>query len=132
MKSIQNSTNTKIKGNKGEDIACEFLRREGFSLIQRNYRKVWGELDVITEKDAMIHFFEVKSVMGVFDSKQIGHRPEDNVHGLKTKHIGRMIETYLEEKGRGFEMEFCFHVLCVFMDQKTRRAQVKWMRNIIL
>jgi hypothetical protein len=28
--------------------------------------------------------------------------------------------------------EFYFHVLCVFMDPVRRRAQVKWIKNIIL
>jgi len=51
---------------------------------------------------------------------------------LKIRHIRRMIETYLEETGRGLDAEFQFHVLCVFMSSQERKASVKWIQNIIL
>ena len=124
--------NTIVKGSRGEDIACEFLVKRGFEIIDRNYRKPWGELDIIGKKDKAVHFFEVKSVNAKFDDAEGGHRPEDNVHGLKIRHIRKMVVTYLEEKGYGLDYEFYFHVLCVYMDMKTRRAKVKWIENIIL
>lgn len=125
--------NTKILGNKGESIACAFLENKGFTIVERNYRKVWGELDIIGQKSGTLHFFEVKSV-AVSDHKNDprAHRPEDNVHGLKVRHIRRMIETYFDEKGSDSDAEFYFHVLCVYMDMKTKRARVKLIENIIL
>jgi len=121
--------NTKILGNTGETIACVFLRNKGFTIVVRNYRKVWGEIDIICKKTGTTHFFEVKSVV-VTDL--MTHRPEDNVHGLKVRHIRRMVETYLEEKGIGLDAEFYFHVLCVYIDPVKRRARVKWIENVIL
>jgi putative endonuclease len=122
---------TRQKGNKGEDIACVFLDKRGFRILARNYAKRWGELDIIATKDNSLHFFEVKSVM--FEEVAVGnHRPEDNVHGLKTRSIRRMIETYMDEYKIQSEMEFYFHVLCVFMNVQKRSARVKWIRNVIL
>src|SRR5689334_20751651 len=113
--------NTKIKGELGEDIACIFLKSKGFGLVMRNYRKKWGEIDIIAEKEGGIHFFEVKSVTNPFF---VGYRPEDNVHKFKSRHISRMIETYMAENNRGMDEDFSFHVLCVFMDMKKRKARV--------
>jgi putative endonuclease len=125
--------NTKILGNAGESIACVFLRNKGFTIIVRNYSKPWGEIDIIAKKTNKIHFFEVKSVIVAdLSSDPTVHRPEDNVHGLKIKHIRRMIETYFDDKGIPSDIEFYFHVLCVYIDSKTRRARVKWIKNIIL
>ena len=129
---LNDRSNTKVKGNNGESIACTFLEGKGFRIIARNYLRKWGEIDIIAEKDGVPHFFEVKSVTADFSASVNGHRPEDNVHGLKVRHIRRMIETYLEEEGRGLDCEFQFHVLCVFMDMRTRKARVQWMENIIL
>ncbi|MEK7642016.1 MAG: YraN family protein [Patescibacteria group bacterium] len=123
---------TRKTGDLGENIACSFLIREGFVVVDRNYLKKWGELDIVAKKDNMVHFFEVKSVTSkTFD--QVGaHRPEDNVHSLKIRRIRRMIETYFMEKEVSREDSFQFHVLCVYMNISTRRARVQWLKNIIL
>ncbi len=135
---------TRSIGNIGENIACKYLETKGFSVIESNYLKKWGEIDIIAhekvahetkraKKDVVTHFFEVKSVKGEhWDSLKDGFHPEDNVHAFKVKHIRRMIETYMSERGFGLESEFQFHVLCVYMNMKTHRARVKWLRNVIL
>lgn len=42
------NNNIKI-GNLGENIACNFLEKKGFKIIERNYRKKWGEIDIIAQ-----------------------------------------------------------------------------------
>ncbi|MFA6295273.1 MAG: YraN family protein [Candidatus Paceibacterota bacterium] len=121
-----------VKGNKGEDIACKFIENKGFHVICRNYMKSWGELDIIAEKDKDIHFFEVKSVTSNYINDFYGHKPEENVDGFKVRQIRRMVMTFLEESGIGLNIEFNFHVLCVYMNMNTHLAKVKWMKNIIL
>jgi putative endonuclease len=121
---------TRSVGNIGEEIACKFLRRRGFTIVARNYRKNWGEIDIVARETLAankrdVHFFEVKSVTAFWK----GHSAEENVHSLKKRRIRRMIETYMLEYG---ERLFQFHVLCVYMNQKTRCARVKWLKNIIL
>jgi len=122
----------RAKGNIGEDVACLFLKNRGFEIIARNYWKKWGELDVVALKDSLLHFFEVKSVTAHAERSFDAHRPEDNVHGLKVRHIRKMVETYISDRGWGPDVEFHFHVLCVFMDMTARRARVKWIKDIVL
>lgn len=124
--------NTKILGANGENIACIFIQSKGFRVLERNYRRIWGELDIIATKLGTVHFFEVKSIAVFKSFDESGHRPEDNVHGLKVKRIRRMIETYMEEERGKFRSEFQFHVLCVYINPKIRKAQIKWIENIIL
>lgn len=118
----------RAKGDIGEGVGVKFLESKGFSVLDRNYLRKWGELDIVAKKEGMMHFFEVKTVSSHFE----GHSPEDNVHGLKVKHLRRIIETYLEEKGGGLEAEFQFHVLCVYINMTTRKGRVRWMENVIL
>lgn len=126
----------KNKGNMGEDIACKFLIGKGFKVIARNFQKPWGELDIVAEKDAVTHFIEVKSVTishrNIFSQSNNTHQPEDNVDGFKVKQICRMIQTYLRDTDRGQDVEFTFHIICVYMNMETRKAKVKWIKNIIL
>ena len=123
---------TKSIGDIGENIACSYLEDKGFGILNRNYRRKWGELDIIAIKDKVLHFFEVKSVTfdPVLSSKS--HKAEDNVHGLKLRHIRRMVETFLEDTKRGMSFEFQFHVICVYMNLRTRKAKVKWIKNVVL
>ncbi|MES2314639.1 MAG: YraN family protein [Patescibacteria group bacterium] len=122
--------NKKEKGNTGEEIACQFLRKNGFIIVDRNYYKKWGELDIVAKKGNALHFFEVKSVTRSFVSESF--RPEENVTPFKVKQLRKIIQTYLTDKGSGLDAEFSFHILCVFMDEKTRLARVQWIKNVIL
>ena len=48
-------------GQAGEKAAAALLRREGFRIIERNFRTPLGEIDVIAEEDDVLCFIEVKT-----------------------------------------------------------------------
>jgi putative endonuclease len=124
-----------IKGRLGEKIACEYLVKRGFLIIDRNYRKKWGEIDIIATKDNIIHFIEVKSVsLSVCEKWESAekHRPEENVHRYKVLKIKKMILCYVEEKRQNREEDFAFHVICVYLNFVSRKAKIKIIENIIL
>ena len=59
-------TDKQILGKTGEDYACDYLRKSGYIVVERNYLKKWGELDIIAKKNKKLHFIEVKSVSRTF------------------------------------------------------------------
>ncbi len=48
-------------GEKGEALACRYLQKQGWTVIFRNYRTPFGELDIIARKRDMLAFVEVKT-----------------------------------------------------------------------
>lgn len=50
----------KVKGNKGEELVVNFLLRNNYRIIERNYRIGKKEIDIIAKKDDIIIFIEVK------------------------------------------------------------------------
>jgi Holliday junction resolvase-like predicted endonuclease len=56
------SSVTQKTGELGELIATRYFSERGFRLVERNYTKKWGEIDIIVEKGGITHFVEVKSV----------------------------------------------------------------------
>jgi putative endonuclease len=135
-------------GKIGESVAANFLTKKGFCVICQNYRKKWGEIDIITEKDKILHFVEVKTVSrksfgGHFEQEINNYRPEDNMHPWKIKRLQRAIQTYLLEKyppshkasagqSKTSDPDWQFDLACVFLDQERRVAKVRFMENIIL
>jgi putative endonuclease len=48
-------------GKKGEDIAVEYLKKKGYKVIERNFRKGYGEIDIVAIKNNVLVFVEVKT-----------------------------------------------------------------------
>ena len=59
-KSLRYSEKRRL-GNLGEDIVEMFLVKRGYKIIDRNYLKKWGELDIVAKHNNEVVFFEVKS-----------------------------------------------------------------------
>jgi len=137
------TSNSQKIGELGENVACIFLEKRGFEILERNYTKKWGEIDIIAKKAYKIYFIEVKAVSRSLDSleeenensefKEIDNRykPEENLHPWKLKRLSRVIQTYLIHKRIG-NTEWQFDLALVYLDLNKRRARVKLMSNIIL
>ena len=51
---------TKQTGDKGEAYAAKYLKKHKYKIIARNYKKPYGEIDIIAENKEVIAFVEVK------------------------------------------------------------------------
>lgn len=81
----------KIKtGNKGEQLAADFLIQKGFQVVRRNYRFRNAEIDLIVKRDNWLIFVEVKTR----SSTSFGH-PEEFVGVRQTRKIFEAAEEYI-------------------------------------
>ena len=128
-KTTNDSKHKKKIGALGENMACRFLVKRGFKILDRNYSKKWGEIDIVAEKDKIFRFIEVKSIVSYETS---GHRPEENVHYQKLKRLSRVIQTYLLDKKVSYETEWQIDVLAVFLDLENKKAKFRFTENIII
>lgn len=63
---VFSTNNLKVKtnkelGEKGEDLAKAYLEREGYRILERNFRTRFGELDIVATKKREYFFVEVKA-----------------------------------------------------------------------
>lgn len=132
--------NQKI-GQIGENVSVKHFVKLGFKILDRNYCKKWGEIDIIAKKDNILHFIEVKSVScETFSSVKSGSsdvsyetlHPEENIHYWKRKRLARVIQTYLMEKNVSCETEWQVDMIAVFLNMKTKKAKIRFTENIIL
>jgi putative endonuclease len=136
MPKVFTSETQKI-GEIGENIAVKFLMKHDFSILERNYTKKWGEIDIIAEKLNKLYFIEVKSVSretldGVTHETLDQYKPEDNMHPWKLKRLSRTIQTYLLSKNIDEDKEWQVDLLVVFLSLKNKNAKIKVVSDIIL
>ena len=86
--------NNRAFGGQGEVDARAFLERRGMQVLQMNFRRPTGEIDIIARQGKTVLFVEVKRR----SSLRYG-RPAEAVDRAKQGHILRTAMLYLQEKG---------------------------------
>jgi putative endonuclease len=133
MESVK--TQKKEVGEKGENLACKFLKEKGFEILDRNYRQKWGELDIIARQDNWLHFVEVKTVTrrGDFaEGNSDGYEPEENIHRWKRERLARTIETYLLAKKVSEDVDWQVDAIAVYLNEAGDLLKIDWLEDIML
>jgi len=105
-------------GKLGENIACRYLEEKGLRIVERNYRRKYGEIDIIAESEKRgaltlfgverltkfwsspcktTHFVEVKAIksdLTVTHETDNAYHPLDNMHPRKIERLKRAVESY--------------------------------------
>jgi len=118
-------------GDLGEGIAAKYLKKNGYKIIERNYRKNWGEIDIVAQKDDCLIFVEVKTRERAANRLASSHFPEENVNWQKQEKLIRTAETYLLEKNYPDETAWQIDVIAVELDNSKRRADLKHFKNAV-
>ena len=91
------TSKTQKIGELGEKICLAFLKNKGFTITETNYTQRVGEIDIITQKDNVIHFIEVKSIrLNNYVSHET-YNPAENLTEKKLIKIKETIKIYLVE-----------------------------------
>ncbi len=119
-------------GRIGEDIACEFLVRKGFQIVERNYLRPWGEIDIIALRGVITRFVEVKTFsremrQGEISRESSGWHPEELVDRRKLQKLVRTASLYME----GREDEYQIDVVAVILDMRTRTARCRLLEQVL-
>jgi putative endonuclease len=119
-------------GKIGENICRKFLMKQGFTILETNYRTKYGELDIIAKKDNVLRFVEVKSVK-VRDLSAISElkiQPEDNLTKSKWSKLLITTSLYLEHKNLTDKVNYQMDLACVYINTERREGRVALFENI--
>ena len=124
-------------GRAGENIVADFLARNGFSVIERNYRKRLGEIDIVAMKERILHFVEVKTVSRennvIRETDEWSEfDPEDNVHAKKRRRMKRIVEIYLDDRNVSHETWYQIDVASVYFNEKTGKSDVDFLEDVVI
>lgn len=80
-------------GRQGEDLAAEYLAKQGYRLVERNVRTRYGEIDIILLDGEVVVFVEVKA-----RSSEAFGPPSDAVGPEKMRRLSRAAQSFLAQK----------------------------------
>lgn len=115
----------KMVGAIGEKIAQEYLEKNGYEIIDKNFYCRFGEIDIIAKRNGELNFIEVKT------RKQIRYgNAAESVTKIKQNHIYKSAEMYIYIHGI-YDMPISLDVIEVYMfDDKENR--VEHIKNAII
>lgn len=115
-------------GSIGEKTAADFAVKHGYKIRETNFKKPYGELDIIAEKDEILHFIEVKTSKYYPDSAFL---PEIRVDARKVRNLKKICETYLRETRAPDDQQWQIDVISVILDENNAVKELNHIENAV-
>ena len=115
-------------GKSGEIEAVNFATKHGYKIRETNFKKPYGEIDIIAEKDRVLHFIEVKTSKYYPNSAFL---PEIRVNAKKIRNLKKLCETYLRETRVSQDQPWQIDVISVILNDDDSAREVKLFENAV-
>jgi putative endonuclease len=116
-------TKPKSLGERGEDAAARYLKRQGLRILKRGHNSRLGEIDIIAIDDRTVVFVEVKT-----RSSNAAGRPEDSIDAFKQRRMTQSALAYLKSN-RLLQSAARFDVVAVTWTDESGEPQIKHYRS---
>ncbi|UCH21642.1 MAG: YraN family protein [Deltaproteobacteria bacterium] len=105
-------------GKKSESIAAKFLKKQGYKILEQNYRNKLGEIDIIAKEKGTLVFIEVKARR----SRQFGN-PKWAITPKKKRKIS-MVALYYLKTTRQSRVKARFDVVAITSNQENPEIEI--------
>ncbi len=112
----------------GEEKAREWLVKLGYTIRETNYKKRYGEIDIIAEKQGTLYFIEVKTNKYYPES---AFPPEIRINAKKARNLKKICETYLWETHVSRDQKWQIDVISVILDESGSLKDIQHFENAI-
>ena len=111
-------------GNNGEDLACKFLKQQGYKILERNYRIRGGEIDIVARDNDFLVFIEVKTRY----SHEYG-LPVESMTPWKIRYLLKAAKFYLQRINWG-DKPYRLDFVSVDFASSKDNPQIELIENI--
>lgn len=115
--------NKRYKGHLAEEIACDFLIKNNLIILEKNYFKRFGEIDIIAKDEETLVFVEVK-----FRNNDYYGSPFSSITKRKQEAIRKVATSYLIEKCGKLSLDVRFDAVGILI--KNDKMDIDWIKNI--
>lgn len=110
-------------GRSAEDLAAEYLRREGLEVLARNYRRRNGEIDIVARAGEVLAIVEVRT-----RSSEAFGGAVASIDGWKRHKIIRCAEQLLQQQKELARLRVRFDVIVVH-DPAGAQPRIEWIKH---
>lgn len=112
-------------GKRGEDLAARYLEESDYTILERNFRTPFGEIDIVAQKNDCLVFVEVRT-----KSSGTYGLPEESITQDKKAHLIAAAEEYLQIRGHE-EREWRIDVIAIEVDPRGKVTRLELMENAV-
>jgi putative endonuclease len=94
--------------------------------LAKNFKRKWGEVDIIGKEKGKIVFFEVKTVI-----KNRDFLPEDKINPKKKRQLLKMVQIYLSENKINQEVSCQIDILAIEVSPDFKKTKIRHYKNAI-
>lgn len=116
-----NNKTTDIIGKAGEDFAVKYLKKNKYTILNRNYRSKFGEIDIIAHNKTYIIFVEVKTRK--YNSMT---RPVESVTFAKQQRILKTAYCYMQSTNLNLQPRFD---ICEIFCCENKPVKINYIDN---
>lgn len=116
--------NNKQTGNFGEELACGFLKNNGYKILERNYRIRGGEIDIVAKDKDYLVFVEVKTRY----THDFGS-PEESITPWKIKALLKTAAFYCQKINWG-DKGYRLDLVTVDFTNDPQRPKIELIKDI--
>ncbi len=122
IKSAKKQSPTQRKGNKAEELALYYLRKQGLKLLERQFKSKMGEVDLIMRKAKELIFVEVRSLQSTTYNE-----PYESITPQKKQRIIKTTAFYLDTRPWTEPFSVRFDVISISGDQPN--PKITWIQD---
>ena len=112
-------------GDRGEKLAQAFLRSKGYKIIETNYRRREGEIDIIAQTADCLVFVEVRTRQhGQFGA------PEESITQAKQKRLEALAQGYIQSH-QDLPPQWRIDVVAIELDDKGYISRIELIENAV-
>lgn len=119
-------------GVRGEDEAVSFLKKSGFTILERNWKnrtgRAIGEIDIVAKEGRELVFVEVKARQSKRGEAVF---PEESITQGKLRRLSRIAEGYIREKRLG-DASYRIDALLLVFSESEKETEIRHFRSIFL
>lgn len=103
-------------GKKGEQLAVDYLLEKGYKILEKNYRYLKAEVDIIAQQANTLAVVEVKT-----RSSDVFGNPQDFVNSKKIKLLVSAIDAYVTS--RDLDVEVRFDIIAILKEKNKFKIE---------
>jgi putative endonuclease len=115
---------TREVGRLGEDLAARYLQKQGYTILERNYRCQGGEIDLVAKNGDFLVFVEVR----LRRSPRFG-TPEESITPWKKARLLLAAQSYVAE--RGWDGFWRIDLLAIELSPKGSVRRINLIKNAV-